>query len=1076
MPDMELMGLEGIFDLAGFIPGAGTFIDLMGKAGEATDKTGGILNSFSSGISDFFTTLASGAVDTLVETMSSLGAQIIENVANLQQMSVAIDTLVAIETYRTGVVDTMTEAMAASADTAEDLKDRIQDVSLTSPFEYQKILDTFRMSMAFGIASGNAIDLTQALTDMVAGMGLSDQMLERMVYNFGQMNRIGKITRRDIRDLAMAGMDLVGILRDQFNMTMDETNEALATGQLAFEDITKAVINYSKEIYGGAAQRASRTLKGLISSFKDLLFFASKDIGQQAVESLSDSLGRLLDLGIKINNSGFLKLIGVGFRFLGEEASDAIDKVVSSLDRLIFGTNQAADQEEVAVQRITDIVEYFISGAGAKFLDMAFDAFEWGANIVISFAEGFTQAISWSLGGAMDLLSSVLSSFLSGHSPPKVAPYLDVWGESAMNEFLKGFTTADFSILTGLTSSIKSVFDIMIKEGSMSANEASETFRALSSGIAQALDSINLSGTYSSSLIDNLATSMGPLGDELSLLAKLQLDYAASVKVSTDAVDELNAAKKKQEQLDADLILAVQEYNDLARKGADKNVLDQQLTKVNAISDEKFLNEAKIKTLEDEKAVTKENVDLAKEQLAAQKALVQELINLRNLVFTPLPEEKEKEDKKGGGKGLGGYIPPGPRARKPQPGGTPEERIQKQLDRLLARLQTEWNEFYGGLLADFEASGIGAAIDSLKTKWEELSKNIDEFYKKYIEPTLKNWKEDGTLEKIANTLGVISGLLTIVLPLLGLFLQVITFIITPLNTLIISIMGMTAIAIGLGILLGKGFDLLLEKLGIFDSESNTKGENIKLTWEEIKQNVVDNWDAIVVFFEEKKTEFLTAINNMAIDIEIWKNTIASYWTEFGTNLATKWEEFKPTISGVINAIVTKIILFKDDVKDQLEAFQSNTNEIFDAIFGEKGTIKTVWNSFISFLTNLPTTLYTLGENIIGGLVDGFNAKLQDLKDIVNTIVKLLPGEMEDEFIMESPSKLMFGYGKNIVESFQKGLESFAPKIHMPALLPVNPSSSTVNNSYNFGGNNLNNGMDLATLENAIRRVIRTEAR
>src|SRR5690606_3902803 len=163
--------------------------------------------------------LASGALN--------VGKNAVGAAAELQNMTIALEGLAAKEAVSTGQADNLQEAMKNIGPVAEDLLGKIRDISVISPFEYEDVVKTFRLNMAFGATSDTALGLTSAILDMAAAMGLSGAHLERIAYNFGQMNTVGKITMRDVRDLALAGVDLTAVLKDQLGMSIEEVNSAL---------------------------------------------------------------------------------------------------------------------------------------------------------------------------------------------------------------------------------------------------------------------------------------------------------------------------------------------------------------------------------------------------------------------------------------------------------------------------------------------------------------------------------------------------------------------------------------------------------------------------------------------------------------------------------------------------------------------------------------------------------------------------------------------------------------------------------------------------------------------------------
>lgn len=92
-----------------------------------------------------------------------------------------------------------------------------------------------------------------------------------------------------------------------------------------------------------------------------------------------------------------------------------------------------------------------VLGALAQALEQVIDAASgWGYNIIASLADGMASAASV-VADVINQIGAMIASFLAPGSPPRFLAEIDSWGRSAMTEFLKGMTQADFAgMLTAL--------------------------------------------------------------------------------------------------------------------------------------------------------------------------------------------------------------------------------------------------------------------------------------------------------------------------------------------------------------------------------------------------------------------------------------------------------------------------------------------------------------------------------------------------------------------------------------------------------------------------------------------------
>ena len=83
--------------------------------------------------------------------------------------------------------------------------------------------------------------------------------------------------------------------------------------------------------------------------------------------------------------------------------------------------------------------------------------------------------------------------------------------------------------------------------------------------------------------------------------------------------------------------------------------------------------------------------------------------------------------------------------------------------------------------------------------------------------------------------------------------------------------------------------------------------------------------------------------------------------------------------------------------------------------------KTLWQRLKEMLERI----YRFGKDIVQGLVDGVISGLGLVKDAAMTVGRAYIGVFKSIFQIASPSKLMIGFGENIVEGFAIGLKGLA---------------------------------------------------
>ena len=172
---------------------------------------------------------------------------------------------------------------------------------------------TFRMAMAYGWASNQAMDLTNGMLDMSAAMGKSGWEMTRISMNLGQIRSKGRIAGQELRDLSGLGINLADILQDQLGVSVEQFNANLKSGTMSMDDFATAFSTYVEKNFAGAAQRLAGTIQGLKSSMQDLKEIGLRKIFKPAIDVITTELatgfGKISEW---VKNAGVLE--GVGAR------------------------------------------------------------------------------------------------------------------------------------------------------------------------------------------------------------------------------------------------------------------------------------------------------------------------------------------------------------------------------------------------------------------------------------------------------------------------------------------------------------------------------------------------------------------------------------------------------------------------------------------------------------------------------------------------------------------------------------------------------------------------------------------
>ncbi len=193
---------------------------------------------------------AKGSLAALTAGVAFLGFSMVRAAAEFEQTQIAFTT------------------MLGSAEKANTLLRELGTFAAQTPFELQDVEKGAKALLAFGIAETKIISTLKSLGDVSAGLSVP---MERLILNFGQVKAQTKLTGRELRDFAIAGVPILDELATNLGKSKEEVIGLVSAGKIGFPEVEEAFRSMSSE--GGrfndlmAAQ--SRTLLGRISNLKD---------------------------------------------------------------------------------------------------------------------------------------------------------------------------------------------------------------------------------------------------------------------------------------------------------------------------------------------------------------------------------------------------------------------------------------------------------------------------------------------------------------------------------------------------------------------------------------------------------------------------------------------------------------------------------------------------------------------------------------------------------------------------------------------------------------------------------------
>lgn len=687
------------------------------------------------------------------------------------------------------------------------------------------------------------------------------------------------------------------------------------------------------------------------------------------------------------------------------------------------------------------------------------ESHSWGYNLIIQFANGMADAI----GAVLDVLTQLgaaIASWLSPGSPPALLPDIDVWGESAMNEFLRGFTMANFDVFNQLGSTIEGFLrniapkdDVGLVPRILASREA----------IAGLVDELKTTGQVAESSFQNLFDQLGFTNPAIEqYIRDMVAVQAADERVRQAKENLVNITKKYSDQLDplrAQLEGITEEQERTARADRRKE-LEEIIRRANMAGNAEAARRAELElqalaiqdqidVIEDQQQAEEEAaqtaIDAAEaeqqaaaDQLSASQALVQAQMENNTLLREQAELLERLNEAMAGGGGAGGAAGG---AGGPLSGlGDAIAGAGDAVDDALDELTEDINQFLEDVTAPF--AGLQEKFETLKRTWAAafivMGQAATAFYNEHIAPFAD--------------------------PLIQWLQEKIPIAVTEAQT---------------------SFGLLKEWLG----------ENIPTMIETVSTNFSKffGFDGLLVqWLNTTSTNITTWVQGTSDSFTGWIGKTSqgiSEWFQKTKDGFMKWYTDTDTTLNTWNEESNKKILdFKDRAIQYIEeAWESIKLKFTNAKIVLLGTVNELIQGIKDFFFN--TDWAALGADIISGLVQG-------IADNAASVIEALSGLMSDAWDAVSgfwdtgsDSRRMMKLGDDVVGGFITSLNqsqeaitgafasafSMSDPIAIPATTPPPVSNTTYNqqqyNMQGIGQVTAGNGVDVATIQYIVEETM-----
>ena len=670
----EKIGLQSVFDTKDFQKGLSIYLKGLKEADQATSKTSDSAGQAGSSVGGMGAALGGATGGLSLLGAAALGAAAAIGVALVNALKDAVVGVVelgkesTITASRVDELNLIAQVLGQRAGyTSQAVEEEVQsvkDFGIQADVAAKTVAQFIRYNLDLADASKIARVAQDAAT--ISGAN-SSESLDRVLYGIITYNK---------RVLRTAGLN-TNLAKgfEIYAASLGKTKEDLTESERVQAALNSTLLEGVK--IQGLYEATLATPSKLLRTYARDVFDLKDALGQpfqeafltiiQGARTLTQALTAAVSAPKEIENE------------LGEMVTTG-----GELYDIFIKLGAAASLFADGLIWLGTAIKDWVIGAFSGLETTADNAFEWGINIITQLADGIITAALGVLTWAMNQITALLTYWLSSSSPPRVAPDLPKWGANAMTEFLKGFTQADFTALKTIQAPLQRALGILVQTGKIGKQAGASFLVGFSTELAKVLSG----GKLDPKLFDRLAKSVGPFGAEIADLAKKVLNLAY-------AEEELEKARRKEDESTKAVVAGIDEYNRLLRAGATEEALDTQLEYINA-------QEAQRQAAKDQRSETEQQLDTLREAVSLQQQLVEQLLSLSSAQVSA-----DLAAAAAAGKGIGGALGAG---------------IEAGVE--------------GGLAGAFEGftDKINVAVQEMKTKLLEAFTPLTEKWTKEWQP------------------------------------------------------------------------------------------------------------------------------------------------------------------------------------------------------------------------------------------------------------------------------------------------------------------------------------------------------
>ena len=388
-----------------------------------------------------------------------------------------------------------------------------------------------------------------------------------------------------------------------------------------------------------------------------------------------------------------------------------LNQLPVTLQNILNSVVTFASQFTGTFTRVRDFIANGVTSI-IDFLSTIFSSFvDWGANIIVELAKGIRSAVGLVI-DAINFIGSVITDLLAPGSPPKILPDLPQWGKNVADQFLRGLSLADFSLIGSFGDTVGEIFS------QFGLDEAS--IQGIVQSFSEGLNQINLEGTLDVSVFDNIMMMAGAAGAEVTALAAEYFELAEAQRrlnsLTSEYDEELRAVNSTLSDIENREQFADEQkrLDEINRRLQNRNLSDAERSAL-LREQEKINAQRQAREFEAQKRIAQQEVQDSKDNIKR----IEERLKLSG-------EFASEEDKNAANSAA--------RASKLR------KKAAKEINSLNKLAESLFGDLESGLDLEFSGAGldkakeqVGQAVEGIRNRFTDFFANVEERFKKISE-------------------------------------------------------------------------------------------------------------------------------------------------------------------------------------------------------------------------------------------------------------------------------------------------------------------------------------------------------